>query len=282
MRNKKKWGALVLAVIMAATLSLSGCRKQREKIQVGQSETTTLVSTESESETEKATEKTTEKATEKTSESETSTAANNNSNQTPSTANTGSTSTSSSTAGTTTGTTTGGSTGTSGGTTTGGTTTGGTTGTTSGGNNGSTGTSTGSTDNSSTGTTNNGSSNGGDSSSSGETTSTEAPRYFYDGSGNRVDVSQMPDGSWQDANGISYTFYENGVKDSNGNEYYYDPPANGNSSVEVGSKADFYDSQGNHIVCTMDENGNWVDSEGNIYTFGEKGVTDSNGNFYPY
>ena len=282
MRNKKKWGALVLAVIMAATLSLSGCRKQREKIQVGQSETTTLVSTESESETEKATEKTTEKATEKTSESETSTAANNNSNQTPSTANTGSTSTSSSTAGTTTGTTTGGSTGTSGGTTTGGTTTGGTTGTTSGGNNGSTGTSTGSTDNSSTGTTDNGSSNGGDSSSSGETTSTEAPRYFYDGSGNRVDVSQMPDGSWQDANGISDTFYENGVKDSNGNEYYYDPPANGNSSVEVGSKADFYDSQGNHIVCTMDENGNWVDSEGNIYTFGEKGVTDSNGNFYPY
>ncbi|MBR9941353.1 hypothetical protein KE540_14250 [Lachnospiraceae bacterium Marseille-Q4251] len=282
MRNKKKWGALVLAVIMAATLSLSGCRKQREKIQVGQSETTTLVSTESESETEKATEKTTEKATEKTSESETSTAANNNSNQTPSTANTGSTSTSSSTTGTTTGTTTGGSTGTSGGTTTGGTTTGGTTGTTSGGNNGSTGTSTGSTDNSSTGTTDNGSSNGGDSSSSGETTSTEAPRYFYDGSGNRVDVSQMPDGSWQDANGSSYTFYENGVKDSNGNEYYYDPPANGNSSVEVGSKADFYDSQGNHIVCTMDENGNWVDSEGNIYTFGEKGVTDSNGNFYPY
>ena len=282
MRNKKKWGALVLAVIMAATLSLSGCRKQREKIQVGQSETTTLVSTESESETKKATEKTTEKATEKTSESETSTAANNNSNQTPSTANTGSTSTSSSTAGTTTGTTTGGSTGTSGGTTTGGTTTGGTTGTTSGGNNGSTGTSTGSADNSSTGTTDNSSSNGGDSSSSGETTSTEAPRYFYDGSGNRVDVSQMPDGSWQDANGISYTFYENGVKDSNGNEYYYDPPANGNSSVEVGSKADFYDSQGNHIVCTMDENGNWVDSEGNIYTFGEKGVTDSNGNFYPY
>lgn len=282
MRNKKKWGALVLAVIMAATLSLSGCRKQREKIQVGQSETTTLVSTESESETKKATEKTTEKATEKTSESETSTAANNNSNQTPSTANTGSTSTSSSTAGTTTGTTIGGSTGTSGGTTTGGTTTGGTTGTTSGGNNGSTGTSTGSTDNSSTGTADNGSSNGGDSSSSGETTSTEAPRYFYDGSGNRVDVSQMPDGSWQDANGISYTFYENGVKDSNGNEYYYDPPANGNSSVEVGSKADFYDSQGNHIVCTMDENGNWVDSEGNIYTFGEKGVTDSNGNFYPY
>ena len=93
----------------------------------------------------------------------------------------------------------------------------------------------------------------------------------------------MPDGTWQDGNGTTYTFNENGVTDSNGTNYYYDPPENGNTTgYEPGAQADFYDDQGNHIVCTLDENGNWVDSDGNIYYFGADGVTDTNGNFYPY
>jgi len=94
---------------------------------------------------------------------------------------------------------------------------------------------------------------------------------------------QQPDGSWQDANGVSYIFFENGVQDSNGTQYYYDPPQTGvPGGVEVGEQADFYDTQGNHIVCTMDENGNWVDAEGNVYHFGVEGVTDYMGNFHPY
>lgn len=258
MRNRKKWGALVLAVITIAALTLSGCRKEREKINPDDLEPNTVqVSTESEPESEtKTTEKNTEKTTEKTSESETKTSESNSTPQSES-----------NTTGNTTPNTTGN--GTSTGGTTGGTTTGTTGGTTNNG--GTTG-----------GEDNNGTTGGDNGDGDAETVTTEAPRYFFDANGSRVDVSQLPDGSWQDENGTSYTFYENGVKDSNGNQYYYDPPSNGNTSVEVGSSADFYDTQGNHIVCTMDENGNWVDSEGNIYIFGEDGVTDSNGNFHPY
>ena len=44
----------------------------------------------------------------------------------------------------------------------------------------------------------------------------------------------------------------------------------------------FYDDQGNYISVTQDANGNWIDSGGMKYTFGNDGVTDANGNFYPY
>ena len=49
-----------------------------------------------------------------------------------------------------------------------------------------------------------------------------------------------------------------------------------------GSTNGFYDDQGNYISVTQDANGNWVDSGGMQYTFGNDGVTDANGNFYPY
>ena len=254
MRDKKKWGALVLTVIMVAAITLSGCRKEREKIDVG-TENTTLVSTESETETESESESETitEKITEAQSESETTSSESNNTQTESNSTNTGTTTTPSTTNTTNTDTT--------------------------------------ANTNNTTGTTNTGDTTG-DSTGTGDTTGdttgdnttveTEAPRYFYDANGNRVDVSQLPDGSWQDANGTTYYFYENGVEDSNGVSYYYDPPSNGNTSDEVGTTADFYDTQGNHIICTMDENGNWVDSEGNTYVFGLDGVTDSNGNFHPY
>lgn len=268
MRNKKKWGALILAVITVAALSLTGCRKEREKINIPETETNTLVSTESESESETVSEKetTSEKTTEKTTESETPSTASNGTQIDPNASNNNGTTGNNTTGGNTTGSTSTGNTPSSGGTTTGNTTGGNTSG-----------------DNTTGGNTSGGDSTGGNTTGGDTTTpSTEAPRYFYDANGNRVDVSQMPDGSWQDSNGTTYTFYENNVSDSNGVTYYYDPPSNGNTSVEVGTIADFYDTQGNHIVCTMDENGNWVDSEGNVYIFTDEGVTDSSGNFYPY
>ena len=272
MRNKKKWGALVLSVIMVAALTLTGCRREREKIQVGETEPTTIVSTESESESESetSTEKTSETNTEKSSESETQSTDSNNHTESGSSDNTTGSSTSNTNTGS--GTTTNNSSGTSTGNGTGGST----------GSGGSSDNNTGSTGGDSNTGDNNDDGNGDSDEGDNTTVTTEAPRYFYDASGNRVDVSQLPDGSWQDSNGTSYTFYENGVQDSNGNQYYYDPPALGNTSVDVGTQADFYDTQGNHIVCVMDENGNWVDNEGNVYVFGEDGVTDSNGNFHPY
>lgn len=123
----------------------------------------------------------------------------------------------------------------------------------------------------------------------GESTASGEERYFFDEPGNTIYVRQNAEGAWVDDKGMAYKFYENGVEDSNGTKYYYDPPAyrsdSSGDSSDGGSSADyydFYDKDGNYIKATQDENGNWVGDDGKVYTFGEKGVTDSDGNFHPY
>ena len=129
--------------------------------------------------------------------------------------------------------------------------------------------------------------------SSGASTDEEY-RYFFDANGNTIYAYPSEDGSWRDDNGTSYIFLENGVEDSNGTQYYYDPPqgtagtdssaGSGNSSNSGSSSGDgmvigFYDINGNYQTATQDANGNWIGSDGKTYTFDEKGATDSDGNF---
>lgn len=127
--------------------------------------------------------------------------------------------------------------------------------------------------------------------SSGASTDEEY-RYFFDANGNTIYAYPSEDGSWRDDNGTSYIFLENGVEDSNGTQYYYDPPqgttgsgsesdsltGSGNSS-DNGMVIGFYDINGNYQTATQDANGNWIGSDGKTYTFDEKGATDSDGNF---
>lgn len=120
-------------------------------------------------------------------------------------------------------------------------------------------------------------------------TSADEERYFFDEPGNTIYVKKNSEGTWVDENGMTYKFYENSVEDSNGTKYYYDPPAyrsdySGDSAGthDAGDYYDFYDKDGNYIKATQDANGNWVGDDGKVYTFGEKGVTDSEGNFHPY
>ena len=47
-----------------------------------------------------------------------------------------------------------------------------------------------------------------------------------------------------------------------------------NYNFKKPDESDFYSIQ--------DQNGNWVGEDGKTYLFGENGVTDSDGNFYPY
>lgn len=120
-------------------------------------------------------------------------------------------------------------------------------------------------------------------------------RYFFDAEGNTIYANENEDGVWVDKNGMAYYFYEDHVKDDNGTKFYYDPPEYRDGSAGSGSGSsntsdsgdtadyyDFYDSNGNHIKARQDGNGNWVGDDGKTYTFGDKGVTDQDGNFHPY
>lgn len=119
-------------------------------------------------------------------------------------------------------------------------------------------------------------------------------RYFFDEAGNTIYTSENADGAWVDTNGMVYYFYEKNVEDANGTTYYYDSPeyrtnnsgqnesSNTTKSDETADYYDFYDKNGKHIIARQDENGKWVGDDGKTYTFGDDGVTDSEGNFSPY
>ncbi|MCR1840918.1 hypothetical protein [Murimonas intestini] len=123
----------------------------------------------------------------------------------------------------------------------------------------------------------------------------DTQRWFFDKNGNTVYAHIDSNGNWIGDNGEEFYFYEEGVEDSNGVTYYYDPPTgssgssgtsgsgtSSSSDIEDPDYYDFYDTNGNHIIARQNEKGEWVDDNGNSYTFGEKGVTDSKGNFHPY
>lgn len=110
----------------------------------------------------------------------------------------------------------------------------------------------------------------------------EEYRYFFDADGNTIYTYPSEDGAWRDENGKSYIFLENGVEDSDGTKYYYDPPQyreDGAESSGEGQTADFYDKDGNYITATLGADGKWLGSDGKTYTFSEEGITDSEGNF---
>nr|MDE6908606.1 hypothetical protein [Lachnospiraceae bacterium] len=87
-------------------------------------------------------------------------------------------------------------------------------------------------------------------SSEGNSSASDEERYFFDEPGNTIYVTQNPDGVWVDKNGRAYMFYETGVEDYEGNQYYYDPPefrtggsgsaSDSNSSSGTDGEADYY------------------------------------------
>lgn len=121
---------------------------------------------------------------------------------------------------------------------------------------------------------------------SSENTSAGEERYFFDAAGNTIYTSQNSNGDWVDANGTVYTFLENGVKDSSGNQYYYDPPSYRENSdaagTDTGDAVDIYRNDGTYTRLTKNADGNWADSNGITYELREDGAMDSNGEFHPW
>lgn len=62
-------------------------------------------------------------------------------------------------------------------------------------------------------------------------------------------------------------------------EQYVDNPA---AEGGEGDTNGFCDDEGTWITVYKNSSGQWVDESGMVYEFGDEGVTDQNGNFYPY
>lgn len=62
-------------------------------------------------------------------------------------------------------------------------------------------------------------------------------------------------------------------------EQYIDNPA---ASSGEGDTNGFYDDGGTWVTVYKNSSGEWVDESGMVYQFGDDGVTDANGIFYPY
>lgn len=148
-----------------------------------------------------------------------------------------------------------------------------------------------------------------DASQGGDTTQTGTTRVIYDSNGNPITVTKNADGTWSDSTGKTYDMQQYGVMGSDGYWYTYSAPSTGGSSTGGSSggtdnnggdnnnnnggndnnggtggteTSGFYDQDGNYVSVTKDANGNWVDSYGTTYYFGDDGVTDNAGNYYPY
>lgn len=118
-----------------------------------------------------------------------------------------------------------------------------------------------------------GSSGDSSSTSNGSSGNSGDTRGFYDTNGNYVETRKDANGNWVDEYGTVYEYGNDGVTDDSGNTNPYKTEGETNG---------FLDSDGNYVVTTKDSNGNWVDSAGTVYYYGDDGVTDSSGNFYPY